>query len=365
MTIAGRLPTFPWDTLAGARERATAHPEGLIDLTVGSPVDPAPATVQDALVAAADAHAYPKVVGTADLQDAMRSYLRDRWRVTAEVGVLPVLGTKELVAWLPTHLGIGPGEVVVYPETAYPTYEVGARLAGADAVACDDPARLDDLLEGRSVRLVWLNSPANPHGAILAPEQLRAWARWCREHGAVLASDECYGEFGWEAEPMSVLDPAVTTDATGILVMFSESKRSNLAGYRAGFCAGDPKLIADMIEIRRHGGMMMPTPVQEAMAVALRDHRHVVEQRHRYLARREMLRQALLNAGWRIDHSEGSLYLWVTRADFTDCRAIVDHFAERGILVTPGDFYGDQTHVRITLTATDDAIQSAARRIGA
>ncbi|GAA1704745.1 succinyldiaminopimelate transaminase [Propioniferax innocua] len=365
MTIADRLPTFPWDTLAAARERAQSHPEGFIDLTVGSPVDPAPQVAIEALTRSSDAHGYPRVVGISDLQDAMGAYLRDRWRVTTEVGTLPVIGTKEFVAWLPTHLGLAGAAdtVVVHPETAYPTYAVGAQLAGIDPVACDDPAVLDDRLAGRRAGLVWINSPANPHGAILSADELRAWVAWCREHGAVLASDECYGEFGWEDEPVSVLDPSITDDPTGVLAIFSESKRSNLAGYRAGFCAGDVGLISQLTEIRKHGGMMMPTPVQAAMAATLVEHRHVVEQKARYRDRRDTLRQALLADGWRIDHSEGGLYLWATRGDFTDGRAIVDHFAALGILVTPGDFYGDATHVRITLTATDDDIAGAAGRI--
>lgn len=378
-TIADRLPTFPWDTLAGARERARAHPDGFCDLTVGSPVDPAPRFAIAALTRAADAHAYPTVVGTADLGAAMRGYLHDRWRVTAEVGTLPVIGTKEFVASLPTHLGLGPGDVVVHPTTAYPTYAVGARLAGAEAVACDDPADLDARAAGLAdqVALVWLNSPGNPDGRVLDADTLRAWVAWCREHDAVLASDECYGEFGWDAEPVSVLDPAVCGDASAqVVAIFSESKRSNLAGYRAGFCAGDPELIAGLTHIRRHGGMMMPTPVQAAMAQALGERQHVVEQRERYHARRGVLRQALVDAGWRIDHSAGGLYLWVTRDDVpgspgagdsgagaSRARAIVDCFAERGILVTPGDFYGEDEHVRITTTATDAVIARAAARI--
>lgn len=364
MTILDRLPPFPWDTLAGARDRARQHPEGFIDLTVGSPVDPAPEVARAALTAAADAHGYPQVIGTPHLREAMQGYLRDRWRVRAEVGVLPLLGTKEFVASLPNHLGVGAGEVVVHPEIAYPTYAVGAQLVRADPVACDDPHRLTDLLDGRPVRVVWLNSPANPHGAVLDVAQLRAWVQWCRAHGAVLASDECYGEFGWQADPVSVLDPAVCDgDVAGLLALFSESKRSNMAGYRAGFVAGDPALVHELIEIRRHAGMMPPAPVQAAMAATLTSTDHVREQRARYQARRDQLQAALLNAGWRIDHSEGGLYLWVTRGDFRSAREIVAHFAELGILVAPGDFYGNQTHVRVTLTASDADIAAAAGRL--
>lgn len=362
--LASRLPDFPWDSLAEAKATAQAHPDGIVDLSVGTPVDPTPAVAADALVAAAGRWAgYPTVWGTPALRSSILGYLERRWGATGlgERNVLPVVGTKELVAWLPTQLGLGPDDLVVIPSTAYPTYEVGAAIVGARIQRCDDPSQVDG-----TPALVWINSPANPHGAILSRDELRAWVSFARQSGAVLASDECYGEFAWEAEPFSVLDAQVCDgDVTGLLSVQSLSKRSNMAGYRGGFIAGDERLCMELLELRKHGGMMLPGPVQEAMAAALDDHAHVEEQRQRYLARRALLRPALEQAGFTIDHSEGSLYLWATRGE--DCRATVDWLAERGILAAPGDFYGTEStrHVRIALTATDERIAAAARRLQA
>ncbi|WP_394276613.1 succinyldiaminopimelate transaminase [Luteococcus sp.] len=360
--LASRLPDFPWDSLAGAKARAQAHPDGICDLSVGTPVDPTPAVAADALVAAAGRWAgYPTVWGTPALRASILGYLERRWGATGltERNVLPVVGTKELVAWLPTQLGLGPDDLVVIPSTAYPTYEVGAAIVGARIQRCDDPSQVEG-----TPALVWINSPANPHGAILSKQELRAWVSFARQSGAVLASDECYGEFAWDAEPFSVLDAQVCDgDVTGLLSVQSLSKRSNMAGYRGGFIAGDEVLCMELLELRKHGGMMLPGPVQEAMAAALDDHAHVEEQRERYLARRALLRPALEQAGFTIDHSEGSLYLWATRGE--DCRATVDWLAERGILAAPGDFYGTEStrHVRIALTATDERIAAAAQRL--
>lgn len=361
--LSARLPDFPWDTIAAAKARASAHPGGLCDLSVGTPVDPVPQIAIDALAAAAPNWAgYPTTWGTPALRRAILDYLEIRWgaRGLSDSGVLPVIGTKELVAWLPTLLSIGPGDTVVFPRIAYPTYAVGALLAGGAAVPCDDPSALADLRP----RLVWINSPANPHGAILGAAELRTWVDAARACGAVLASDECYGEFAWDAEPTSVLHPDVNGgDLTGVLALHSLSKRSNVAGFRAGWVAGDPALVVDLLEVRKHAGMMVPGPIQEAMVPLLADQAHVVEQRSRYLARRAMLRPALEAAGFRIDHSEGSLYLWASRGE--NCRATVDFLAGLGILAAPGDFYGadaDQ-HVRIALTASDERIAAAAARL--
>ncbi len=361
--LASRLPDFPWDTIAEAKQRASTHPGGIADLSVGTPVDPTPQLVTDALVAAAQSPGYPTVWGTPELRRAIVGYLADRWG-SIELGdanVLSVIGTKEVVASLPTQLALGPDDLVVIPTTAYPTYEVGARLAGCRIQACDRP----EDIEG-TPSLVWINSPANPHGAILDAEATRAWVDYCRRVGAVLAADECYGEFGWEAEPVSVLHPDVCGgSADGLLALHSMSKRSNMAGYRAGFIAGDQRLVADLLALRKHAGMMAPAPVQAAMAAALADHQHVEQQRERYLARRRSLKAALEQAGFTIDHSEGSLYLWATRGE--DCRATVDWLAERGILAAPGDFYGPAgaRHVRIALTATDERIAAAVERLTA
>lgn len=361
--LSGMFPDFPWDTIAAAKARAAAHPGGLCDLSVGTPVDPVPQEAQRALAAAAqDWAGYPTVWGTPALRDAIRGYLELRWGAVAltDANVVPVVGTKELVAALPLQLGVLPGQVVVIPSTAYPTYEVGARVAGASVLATDDPAEAADAHPA----LIWINSPANPHGAILNTEALRSWVDAARASGAVLASDECYGEFGWDAEPVSVLDPAVNGGSLdGLLAAFSLSKRSNLAGYRAGFVAGDPMLVEELVAVRKHCGLMVPGPVQAVMATMLADTGHVAQQRQRYLGRRAVLKPALEAAGFRIDDSNGSLYLWATRNE--DCRVSVDWLADRGILAAPGDFYGEagRQHVRIALTATDERIAAAASRL--
>lgn len=361
--LAGRLPDFPWDSLTGAKSRATAHPDGICDLSVGTPVDPTPKIAIRALVDAAESPGYPTNVGTDELRHAMLDYLTGRWdaRGLTEDACLPVIGTKELVGWLPTLLGLGPSDTVVIPSVAYPTYEVGALAAQAQVVvAPDDPAQLGDLRPA----LIWLNSPSNPTGEIWGADRLRRWVDWARERGALVASDECYGEFGWTAEPVSVLAQSVGGgSADNLLAVHSLSKRSNVAGYRLGFIAGDGGVVGRILEARKHLGMMMPGPMQHVMSVLLADHTHVDEQRQRYAARRSILAEALTGAGFRIDHSQGGLYLWATRGE--DSRATIDWLAERGILAAPGDFYGPtgREHVRIGLTATDERIAAAAQRL--
>lgn len=361
--LAASLPDFPWDSLAEAKARANAHPDGIVDLSVGTPVDPTPEIGRQALVDASDSPGYPLTSGTPALRQAIADYLTTRWGAEglAPEATLPVIGTKELVAWLPTLLGLGPDDLVVFPEMAYPTYEVGARIAGCRFHAADDLTTLEE-----TPALVWLNSPSNPTGEVLSADELRRRVDWARERGAIVASDECYGEFGWDVEPVSVLHPDVCgDDHTDLLALFSLSKRSNLAGYRAGFVAGDVDLIADLLAVRKHAGMIPPRPVQEAMRVLLADQAHVAEQHERYRARRAVLRPALEAAGFRIDHSEGSLYLWATRGE--NGRDSVAWLAERGILVAPGDFYGSAAaeHVRVGLTASDERIAAAAARLTA
>ena len=361
MNRSQELPDFPWDTLRDAISTASRHPEGIVDLSIGTPVDPTPRFAREALQGASNAAGYPTVWGTADLHDAIISYLTKRWGASdlVEQQVLPVIGTKEIVAWLPTLMGLGADDLVVIPKTAYPTYELGAAFARTQIQRCDSP----DEIEGRPA-LVWINSPANPHGAIATSSETKKWVDYARSVDAVLASDECYGEFGWEAEPVSVLDAAITgRDHTNLLAVHSTSKRSNMAGYRAGFVAGDVRMVSELIALRKHLGMMVPSPVQAAMAAVLRDHAHVEDQRTRYQARRRILKAALENAGFRIDYSEGSLYLWATRDE--NCRTTIDWLADRGIVAAPGDFYGDETHVRVALTATDERVQSAADRLAA
>jgi succinyldiaminopimelate transaminase len=359
---AARLPAFPWDLLAPYREKAAAHRGGIVDLSVGTPVDPVPAVVRAALTAGADSPGYPTASGTARLREAAAGWLARRHGASVDPGaVLPVIGTKEFIASLPTLLGCGPGDTVAYPELAYPTYDIGARLAGARPAAADGLASLGP----ERVALVWVNSPANPTGRVLPAAHLRKMVTWARERAAVLASDECYLDLAWEAEPVSVLHPEVSGgSAQGLLGVFSLSKRSNMAGYRAGFVAGDPALVAALLEVRRHAGLMMPAPVQAAMVAALDDDAHADEQRARYAARRAVLRTALASAGWVIEHSEAGLYLWATKPGL-DCWASVGALAGAGILVAPGEFYGPRgkDYVRVALTATDERIDAAVARL--
>ncbi|MFI5494914.1 succinyldiaminopimelate transaminase [Actinoplanes sp. NPDC051859] len=359
--LSAALPDFPWDLLEPAKAIAAGHPGGIVDLSVGTPVDPVPAVIRAALAAAADAPGYPLTAGTPALRTAIGQWVRAACATSGDPAVLPTIGSKELVAWLPTLLGIGPGNVVVIPRICYPTYEAGARLAGAEVVRSDS---LTALGPDRRVRLVWINSPSNPTGQVLPVAHLRKVVEWARERGVLVASDECYLSLGWEQTPVSVLaDEVCGGDYTGVLAVHSLSKRSNLAGYRAGFVAGDPAVVAELLAVRKHGGMIVPAPVQAAMIAALGDESHVVEQRDRYAARREALRAALVGAGLVIEHSEAGLYLWATRGE--DCWKTVDWLAERGILAAPGAFYGPAAaqHIRVALTATDERVAAAAARL--
>ena len=362
------LADYPWDAVAPYAARARQHPDGIVDLSIGSPVDPTPGVVADALRRATDAHAYPQTVGTPALREAIAAWYARRRGVPGltPAHVIPTVGSKELVALLPLLLGLGPGDTVVHPRAAYPSYEVGARLVGATALASDDPGEWPE-----TTRLVWINSPGNPDGRVLGVDELRRAVRRARELGAVLASDECYAELGWDgpwadAAVPSVLDPRVTEgDLTALLSVYSLSKQSNLAGYRAAFLAGDTDLVAGLVTARKHLGLMVPGPMQEAMVAALEDDAHVEHQRALYRARRDVLKPAVEAAGFRIDHSEGGLYLWATAGE--DAWTSLGRLAELGILAGPGHFYGAHhpQHVRFSLTATDERIAAAAGRLTA
>ena len=364
------LPEFPWDQLAPAKERAAAHPGGICDLSVGTPVDDTPAFIREALADASNAHGYPTVIGTTEVREAIVAWGKRRGMVDVGMnGVIPTIGSKEAVAWIPFLLGVRPGDTVLVPEVAYPTYDIGARLAGATPVAVDptDPSSWPD------AALVYLNSPGNPDGHVMSTDELRAAVRWARSHGAVVVSDECYAALPW-SEPYvsegvpSLLDTDVCEgDASSLLVLYSLSKQSNLAGYRGALIYGDPALVAPIVSVRKHSGLMVPAPVQHAMAVALNDTEHVERQRSVYAVRRALLLEALTDAGLDVDpDSAAGLYLWVADpAHPTDSWALVNRLAELGILVAPGDFYGTAAHgrVRMALTATDERIQAAASRI--
>jgi len=363
--VSASLPEFPWDTLADAKALAEAHPDGIVDLSIGTPVDPVAPLIQVALAAAGSASGYPATAGTARLREAAVAALDRRFGITGltEAAVLPVIGSKELIAWLPTLLGLGSTDVVAVPELAYPTYDVGARLAGAQVLRADSLTQLGP----QSPALVYLNSPSNPTGRVLGVGHLRKVVGWARERGVIVASDECYLGLGWDVEPpgpLSVLHPTVCDgDHAGLLAIHSLSKSSSLAGYRAGFVAGDPALVAELLAVRKHAGMMVPTPVQAAMVAALDDDAHEQLQRGRYERRRAALLPALRAAGFAVDHSEAGLYLWATRGE--PCRDTVTWLATRGILVAPGDFYGPggARHVRVALTATDERVAAAVGRL--
>jgi succinyldiaminopimelate transaminase len=362
--LSASLPVFPWDTLADVAALARSHPDGIVDLSVGTPVDDVAPVIRHALAAASSAPGYPATAGTPALRASAVSALQRRYGVTAlaDDAVLPVMGTKELIAWLPTLLGLASDDLVVVPELAYPTYEVGARMAGAPFVRADSLTQLGP----QSPALVFLNSPSNPTGKVLGVEHLRKVVGWARDRGALVASDECYLGLGWDAEPISVLHPSVCDgDHTGLLALHSLSKTSSLAGYRAGFVAGDPSVVAELLAVRKHAGMMMPTPVQAAMVAALDDDDHEREQRERYERRRAMLMPVMKVSGLTVDHSEAGLYIWATRGE--PCRETVGWFAQRGILVAPGEFYGPAgaQHVRVALTATDERIAAAVQRLTA
>jgi len=360
------LPDVPWDALSEAAAVARAHPGGLVDLSIGSPVDPTPAVVQEALVAAADAHAYPRAAGTPALRAALIDWHERRRGVRdlTDDEVMPTIGSKELIAGLALWLGLGPGDTVVHPRLAYPSYAVGAALAGATALASDDPAEWPT-----STRLVWVNSPRNPDGAVLDVPGLRAVVDRARELGAVVAADECYAELGWEGEwsdrpTPSILDPRVVGDVRdGVLAVGSLSKQSNLAGYRAGFVAGDAAVVARLLALRRHAGLVPPAPVQAAMVAALGDDAHVAEQKEAYRTRRVLLAQAVTAAGFRVEGSEAGLFLWATR-DEGAWRSVA-WLARRGVLVSPGSFSGPggDRHVRVALTASDERVRAALDRL--
>lgn len=380
MTAAARtfgldLPDYPWEAMAPYVAKAGQHPDGAVNLSIGTPVDPTPALIQDALKAAADAPGYPTVHGTPALREAIAGWFERRRGVTGldPRNIMPTVGSKELVAWLPLLLGLKPGDVVVRPKVAYPTYDIGATLAGAVSVATDNLDELDDETRAR-VRLIWVNSPGNPTGSVRGVESLKALVEQARGLGAVVASDECYAELGWgdwdvqrggQAVP-SILDPRVAGGShRGLLAVYSLSKQSNVAGYRAAFVAGDPDLMPNLVNSRKHAGMIVPYPVQEAMRVALGDDAHVEAQKDLYRGRRDRLVPALLDFGLEIKDSDAGLYLWSTAGEST--WDTVARLAERGIVVGPGVFYGEagNGYIRVALTGSDERIDAAVSRLAA
>jgi len=348
------LPDFPWDALAPYAAKAREYAAGAIDLSQGTPVDSTPELIQSALRASSDSPRYPVTAGTSELQGAIRNWAINHLGATGEFDVLPVIGSKELVAWLPTILE---SKSVIYPEVAYPTYLVGALLAQSQPIAvgidADSWPKSD---------FAWVNTPGNPTGRVHSESELRSAIKWARKNQSVLVCDECYIDFGDKTIPTSLLK-YTDGDNSNILVVHSLSKRSSMAGYRGAFLIGDAKLIARIREVRKHAGMMVPLPIQNAMVAALSDEVHVAEQRSRYNARRATFAPALQEAGFTIDDSAAGLYIWCTRSE--DAWKSVEWLANLGILATPGIFYGPKggSHIRVAMTATDSQIADAAARI--
>jgi len=341
--------------LAPYGARAREHAGGIIDLSQGTPVDATPEFIQQELKSAANSPSYPVTIGTPELRSAMRNWATGVLGATGEFDVLPTIGSKELVAWLPAILE---AKTVLYPKVAYPTYLVGSMINKSENIAVE----IDATTWPKS-DLAWINSPSNPTGRVHSESELEAVIAYARTNNSVVASDECYISFpATGPAPVSILKLADGNNKN-LLAVHSMSKRSNLAGYRAGLIVGDADLIGEIREVRKHAGMMLPLPIQRAMTAALGDEVHVAEQAKRYAVRREVLSVALNAAGFKIDFSNAGLYIWCTRDE--DSWDSISWLADIGILATPGIFYGQAgaKHIRIAMTATDSQINEAASRI--
>jgi succinyldiaminopimelate transaminase len=353
-------PPYPYDRLEGAKAAASAHEGGLVDLSIGTPNDPPPAAVVAALSASGTERGYPPSIGSKRLREAAVGWMGRRFGVDVGLdGVAACMGTKELVAnvvgWL--RLRDPSRDTVLYPSVSYPTYEMGAVLAGCRPVPFDDLAAVDEADAARALCL-WVNSPANPTGELT---DLGAAADWGRAHGVPVLSDECYAEFTWDGPPRTILEHGLN----GVLAVHSLSKRSNLAGLRVGFYAGDGDLVHYLAEVRKHAGFMVPGPIQAAAAVALDDDAHVDAQRARYLERMTFFADVLRAEGAKVDLPGGSFYLWA-RTPGEDAWAFTQDLAERGgVLVSPGDLYGPSGagHVRVAMVQPLDRLQLVADRL--
>jgi succinyldiaminopimelate transaminase len=369
-------PPYPHDRLGPIRATASEVPGGIVDASVGTPVDPMPAVVLDALAAAAPgATGYPATIGSPGFREAAVGWVDRRFgcRLTVD-DVIACIGTKEVVASLPRMLSLrDPSrDTVLYPAVAYPTYEMGALLAGLRPVPVpvDDEWHLDlgrvDPADADRALLLWLNDPSNPTGAVATPQGMLDAVEWARARGILVASDECYAEFTYDADGAPTTPvTALHAGADGVLVVHSLSKRSNMAGMRAGFIGGDRELVGYLGEMRKHGGLMMPAPIQAAAAAALGDDEHVREQQARYARRRAVALPALESRGLVHDGGSSTFYLWLRDADRArDGWAIAEELATTGLVVAPGDFYGTVStdHVRVALTLTDEQMQLLCER---
>lgn len=360
-------PPYPYDRLDRFKPLADALPGGLVDLSIGTPCDAPPAEVVAALSSSNSERGYPPSIGTDPLRRAIQGWLQRRFGVEASLGqIAACVGTKEFVATTPHYLRLRTPsrDTVLYPAVAYPTYEMGAVLAGCRPVAV--PAHRDgsidlsaiDPADAARALMLWVNSPSNPTGAA---SDLVAAAAWGRAHGVPVFSDECYVEFTWDGPPRTILE----TGMQGVVAVHSLSKRSNLAGLRVGFYVGDDELVNYLKEVRKHVGMLVPGPAQAAGAVALADDAHVQVQRDRYLARLERMGAVVSKwSGLDVPMPAGGFYLWF---DAEDGWAFAERLArEGGALVSPGDFYGagGSQNVRIAVVQPDERIELVAQRLG-
>lgn len=371
------LPPYPYDRLDPVKAVAAAHEGGIVDLSIGTPFDPPPAAVVEALASSGAERGYPPSIGTAAYRQAAAGWLERRLgvRVDPAAELAACIGTKEFVVSTPHYLRLRMPErdTVLYPAVSYPSYAMGAELAGCRAVAVpvDAQWRLDlDAVDADDVAralCLWVNTPGNPAGGL---DDLGAVAAWGRANDVVVLSDECYVEFTWAGEvPEGRTQPGRTIlehGTEGVLAVHSLSKRSNLAGVRAGFYAGDAGLVHWLREIRKHAGNMVPGPVQAAAVAAFDDDAHVDAQREIYWRRLTVMADVLRACGFDVDLPGGGFYLWVRAAD-GDAWAMVDHLAaEGGALVSPGEFYGEAgaSHVRVAVVQPDDRLRLVAERLG-
>jgi succinyldiaminopimelate transaminase len=360
-------PPYPYDQLSELRAIADRHPGGCVDLSVGTPTDAPPKIVVDALAASGAERGYPPSIGTVAFREAAAGWVRTRFGVDVDPNqVAACIGTKELVAGVPHWLRLRDPDrdVVLYPEVSYPTYAMGAELAGARAVAVpvDDRFRLRidaiDPADAARALCLWVNTPGNPAGGL---DDLPDAAAWGRAHDVPVFSDECYAEFTWTGEPRTILEAGTE----GVVAVHSLSKRSNLAGARVGFYGGDADLVAYLSEVRKHAGFMVAGPVQAAAVAAWSDSVHVDEQRARYWHRLERCRELLAQVDVDVDLPDGGFYLWA-RAPDGDAWALARRLAETaGALVSPGVFYGSAgaDHVRLAMVRPDEQLDLLADRL--
>ena len=359
-------PPYPYDRLDPLRAVAAQHEGGVVDLSIGTPFDPPPPSVVDAL-GSADARGYPTSNGVVAFREAAAGWLERFLDVSVSPDqVAACIGTKELVAGMPQWLRLRTPErdTVLYPAISYPTYEMGATLAGCRAVPVPvrddwtvDLAAIDEADAERALCL-WVNTPGNPAGGL---DDLGAAAEWGRARGVPVLSDECYVAFTWDGPPRTILHHGTE----GVLAVHSLSKRSNLAGGRAGFYAGDAELVAYLREVRKHAGFMVPSPVQAAAVAALADEDHVDVQRDRYHRRLLALQAAMAGIGLDVPMPGGGFYLWVP-APGGDAWALTERLArDGGAIVSPGEFYGDagRGHVRIAAVQPDERIALVVQRL--